>query len=188
MARNGTGTFRDLVSPRPILKTPVSCHKMRNFFGFSRLETDRFRVPPPRASLKTRFETGFSRIFRASGGYERGRVVRWTRSGRPNRLYNLNGHTGPKRSDFRVSASSRMKNSSSEKSADEYPASWTVSGKKKAAIGSGKVGAQCPNPWNANCRSLSTYGARSKITGFAADASRRRGLGMRLLRDWSVVR
>ena len=44
---------------------------------------------------------------------------------------------------------------------------------KKGGFGSGKVGAQCPNPWNAKCRSLSTYGARSKITGFAADASQR---------------
>ena len=141
---------------------------------FLRIFASRGRsVPPPRASLKIRFETGFARIFRASGGYERCRVIRWTRSGRPNRLYQLNGHTGPERSDFRVSASSRMKNSSSEKSADESRLDGQRK-KTKAAIGSGKVGADCPNPWNANSRSLSTYGARSKITGFAADVSRRR--------------
>ena len=61
-----------------------------------------------------------------------------------------------------------MKNSSSEKSADESRLDGQRMG-KKVASGSGKVGAQCPNPWNARGHSLSTYRARSKITRFAGN-------------------
>ena len=59
-----------------------------------------------------------------------------------------------------------MKNSSSEKSADEARLDGQRMG-KKVAIGSGKVGAQCPNPWNANSHLLSTYSSQGEVENHA---------------------